>query len=134
MNENCLNCHRPLAEHSFNTRDVCNMFIGPDKERDYMAWLIEISEPSGPTYFQLKDDDDWTADHDAALHFGRRKDAEQVIQYFGWTRAKAVEHMWPKFTLQTPMTNFRRVTDAPSFPVPTSHLEKEQMKAKRKPT
>ncbi len=28
---NCLNCQRPLAAHSWDSRDLCNMFIGPDK-------------------------------------------------------------------------------------------------------
>ena len=28
----CLNCNRPLGEHSHDSRDLCNMFIGPDKD------------------------------------------------------------------------------------------------------
>jgi hypothetical protein len=62
--------------------------------RDYIAWLIE-NQGSGPIYFQLEDDNDWTMDHNAALHFARKQDAEKVIAYYGWTAAKAVEHMWP---------------------------------------
>ena len=61
----------------------------------YTAWLIEMKERLGPVYFQMEDDNDWTSDHDKALHFSREQDAEQVIAYYGWTRAKAVEHMWP---------------------------------------
>ena len=63
---------------------------------DYSAWLVEINEPiSGPLYYQLDDDNDWTIDHNEALHFARKQDAECVISYYGWTRATAVEHMWP---------------------------------------
>lgn len=61
---------------------------------DETAWLIELNEEITPVYFQLKDDDDWTADHDAALRLARREDAQQIIDYYGWTRAKPVEHMW----------------------------------------
>ena len=63
---------------------------------DYTAWLIEISdEAAGPKYFQMSDDDDWTRDHNAALHLARKQDAESIINYYGWNRAHAVEHMWP---------------------------------------
>lgn len=34
---------------------------------------------------------------------------------------------------KTAFRHIPRVTDAPAFPVPTSHLEKAQMKIKRKP-
>ena len=30
-----------------------------------------------------------------AAHFGRKQDAEKMIAYYGWTRARAVEQMWP---------------------------------------
>jgi hypothetical protein len=68
---------------------------------DYSAWLIEINQSasvgptSGPIYFQHAWDDDWTKDHDKATHFARKQDADSVIQHYGWTEAKAVEHMWP---------------------------------------
>jgi len=65
---------------------------------DYSAWLIEIAEIDGPTYFQFKLDDDWTKDHNKALHFSRKEDAESVIDFYGWTRAKAVDHLWPQLT------------------------------------
>lgn len=68
---------------------------------DYTAWLIEINT-AGPEYFQMSNDDDWTRDHNAALHLSRKQDAESIIMYYGWTEAKAVEHMW---------------TDAPDDPV-----------------
>lgn len=62
---------------------------------DYAAWLVEINEPvSGPLYYRLKDDNDWTIDQDAALHFARKEDAQKIIDYYGWTRANPVEHMW----------------------------------------
>jgi hypothetical protein len=63
---------------------------------DYSAWLIEIAEASGNRYFQMSDDDDWTPDHNKALHLSRKQDAESIIAYYGWTRAKASEHLWPE--------------------------------------
>lgn len=62
---------------------------------DYSAWLIEMPERFGPLYFHFEHDDDWTKDHDKACHFSRKEDAEKVIEHYGWTRAVAVEHMWP---------------------------------------
>ncbi len=63
---------------------------------DRTAWLIEINEPiSGILYFQFEHDNDWTLDHEDACQFSRKQDAEKVIEHYGWTRAKAVEHMWP---------------------------------------
>jgi hypothetical protein len=43
---------------------------------DETAWLVEINEGGIPIYFQLKDDDDWTPDHSAALRLARREDAQ----------------------------------------------------------
>jgi hypothetical protein len=63
---------------------------------DYTAWLIEIDEGASINYFQMVDDDDWTFDHNKAMHFGRKQDAQKVIEYYGWTRARVVEHMWPE--------------------------------------
>lgn len=67
-----------------------------ERVMDYAAWLIEINDAgmAAPVYHQFKMDDDWTKDHDAACHFARKEDAESVIEYYGWTRAKAVEHCW----------------------------------------
>src|SRR5882724_5039688 len=68
---------------------------------DYTAWLVEINDqPGGPIYFQLAHDDDWTKDHNAALHLSRCEDAERVIEYYGWTKAKAVKHIWPEPTVR----------------------------------
>lgn len=69
---------------------------GERRMNDYIAWLIEMPEEGGPLYFQISVDDDWTPDHDKALHFGRKLDAESVIAYYGWTRVKATEHCWPE--------------------------------------
>lgn len=71
-------------------------------EPDDTAWLIELSEPDGPRYFQFEFDDDWTKDHDSAVHFSRRQDAEKAIEHYGWTRANAVEHCWPWVRSVTP--------------------------------
>lgn len=37
MSDECLICHRPLAEHSFNTADICNSYIGPDRADDIVG-------------------------------------------------------------------------------------------------
>lgn len=101
---------------------------------DYTAWLIEINEPvSGPLYFQFQHDNDWTLDHDQACHFSRKLDAQNVIDHFGWTCANAVEHMWTQLTARDIIARRRPPTDAAAFSVATSHLEKMQMKIKRKP-
>ncbi len=71
---------------------------------EYTAWLIEIDWGKGPVYHQFQIDDDWTKNQDAACHFSRKQDAEQVIAYYGWTRAVAVEHMWPKVEPREPRT------------------------------
>lgn len=101
---------------------------------DYTAWLVEINEPvSGSVYYQMEDDNDWTSDHDKALHFSRKQDAEKIIAYYGWTRAKAIEHMWPELTARDVIARRRPATNATPFPVPTSDLEKAQMKRPRGP-
>lgn len=70
--------------------------VSEQKPADYTAWLIEIDEGASINYFQMLDDDDWTFDQNAALHFARKQDAEKMIAYYGWTHARAVEHMWPE--------------------------------------
>jgi hypothetical protein len=69
--------------------------VPPHERGDYSAWLIEINQRSGLVYFHFEDDDDWTKDHDKAAHFARKQDAQSVIDHYGWTEAKPVEHMWP---------------------------------------
>jgi hypothetical protein len=59
-----------------------------------------MPERFGPLYFHFKHDDDWTKDHNEAVHFSRKQDAESVIEHYGWTRAKAVEHMWQEPTVR----------------------------------
>ncbi len=51
---------------------------------------MEIMLSSGHTV--LADD----ADRDLLSGFTRKQDAESVIEYYGWTRAKAIEHCWPE--------------------------------------
>src|SRR5689334_9483115 len=82
---------------SGDRRDQPASLNGKSRNRtmaDYTAWLIETDEGASINYFQMVDDDDWTFDHNKALHFGRKQDAEKMIAYYGWTRARAVEHMW----------------------------------------
>lgn len=77
------------------TAFVPNGLSPPGADRDYTAWLIETDDDEGPIYFQLVDDDNWSSDHNTALQFARKQDAEKYIADIGWTCARAVEHMWP---------------------------------------
>ena len=62
------------------------------------GWLIEITDYISPTYWGRVDDEDgilgWTKDHLKACRFARKEDAEMVIEEFGWTNVKAIDHMW----------------------------------------
>ena len=62
------------------------------------GWLIELkpSVVTRPTYWGAYIDGDleWSMDHNLAIRFTRQKDAEKVIQYYGWTEAHAIEHQW----------------------------------------
>lgn len=94
---------------------------------DYTAWLVEINEPvSGPLYYQLRDDNDWTLDQDAALHLGREEDAQRIIDYYGWTRAKAVEHMWPASGREAHEVNQLRDALAPFAAVADSDIGQDE--------
>lgn len=62
-----------------------------------VAWLIEMDE-GGPTYWSRVDGEDgvlgWSKDHNKALRFCRREDAQAVIDGAGWNRPRPVEHAW----------------------------------------
>lgn len=62
------------------------------------AWLIEMSDGGLPTYWCRLDDEDgvcgWSKSADKALRFCRAQDAQGVIDEFGWTEPRPVEHMW----------------------------------------
>lgn len=60
---------------------------------DGVAWLIELP---GPAYYGKTEEDGLsiTHDHNAAVRFARREDAEATLNDIGWNDAKAVEHMW----------------------------------------
>lgn len=64
---------------------------------DEVAWLIEF-KPSvsvAPTYYGKTDEGlGLTRDHNAAIRFARKVDAQAVIDDTAWTEAFAVEHMW----------------------------------------
>jgi hypothetical protein len=63
-------------------------------EADEIAWLIEL-RGNRPTYWSLAvDEPGWEADHDKALRFARREDAQAYIDDIGWTDAFPTEHMW----------------------------------------
>lgn len=62
------------------------------------AWLIEMSDGGRPTYWCRVDDEDgvcgWNNDHDKAIRFCRREDAQAIIDENGWTEPRPVEHAW----------------------------------------
>ena len=71
-----------------------------DAPRDDIAyaWLIEMTDAGRPTYWCRLDDEDgvcgWSKDHDKALRFCRAQDAQAIIDEYGWTEPKPVEHAW----------------------------------------
>jgi hypothetical protein len=65
---------------------------------DETAWLIEFFGQGAPTYYGKTDEGvlGMTQDHNVAVRFARKADADMVIDDVGWTRpgTQAVEHMW----------------------------------------
>lgn len=63
-----------------------------------IAWLIEMSDAGRPTYWSRVDDEDgvcgWSKDHDKAIRFCRREDAQAIIDEAGWTEPVPVQHVW----------------------------------------
>jgi hypothetical protein len=63
-----------------------------------VAWLIEMDDAGRPTYWSRVDNPDgvcgWSKDHDKAIRFCRREDAQAVIDDMGWTEPRPVEHAW----------------------------------------
>ncbi len=76
--------------------------IDRDRERrettDSTAWLVEFFGQGAPTYYGKTDEGvlGMTSDHNTAVRFARKIDADMVIDDVGWTRpqVQAVEHMW----------------------------------------
>ena len=63
------------------------------------GWLIELSQRAAnvPTWWGRIDDETvcgWTTDHAKAIRFARAVDAQAVIDDYGWTEARPVDHMW----------------------------------------
>ena len=62
------------------------------------AWLIEAkpSVSTTPTYWGIDSDGEWefVLDHNKAIRFSRKEDADAFIRYYGWTEVTAVEHGW----------------------------------------
>ena len=63
------------------------------------GWLIELTQhaASAPTWWGRVDDEfvcGWTTDHAKAIRFARAIDAQAVIDEYGWTEARPVDHMW----------------------------------------
>lgn len=77
------------------------------------AWLIEF-KPSvsvRPTYYGKTDEGlGLTGDHNAAIRFARKEDAEAVIADTAWTEAFAAEHMWcdPSVHMDEAMSRFKQ--------------------------
>lgn len=65
---------------------------------DETAWLIEFFGQGRPTYYGKTDEGvlGMTADHNVAIRFARKIDADVVIDDVGWSRpdVQAIEHMW----------------------------------------
>lgn len=64
---------------------------------DEVGWLIEFdaSVSRTPAYYGKTDEGlGMTTDHNAAIRFSRAQDAQTIIDDFGWTAAKPVEHAW----------------------------------------
>lgn len=64
---------------------------------DETAWLIEFFGQGGPTYYGKSGEGTMlgmTKDHNDAIRFARKQDAQAVIDEVGWTAAQPIEHMW----------------------------------------
>lgn len=63
------------------------------------GWLIEDAEDDarpGPRYYDLSPDSPafWTLDHNEAMRFSRKVDAERLCNYLGIEPVRIVEHAW----------------------------------------
>lgn len=62
------------------------------------GWLIERRPDGtpGPAYYDINPDVSgfWTLDHNEALRFARKIDAERMIAYLGIEEGDPVEHAW----------------------------------------
>ncbi len=84
--DNLLSDHPPQDEATNMTAD-----------KDESAWLIEFPGHGKPTYYGLSGEGSMlgiTSDHNDAIRFARKQDAEMMIADVGWNAAEAVEHMW----------------------------------------
>jgi hypothetical protein len=67
----------------------------PPSSADETAWLIEMTVNGVPNCWGPIDGTlDFTPDHNTAIRFSRKQDAQAVIDDYGWTEVRAVEHMW----------------------------------------
>lgn len=63
------------------------------------GWLIEDGADErrpGPRYYELNPDTSgfWTTDHNEAVRFSRKIDAERFCNYLGIENVRIVEHAW----------------------------------------
>lgn len=67
--------------------------------KDETAWLIEFFGQGQPTYYGLSGEGvmlGMTSDHNEAVRFVRKQDAQMVIDDIGWSAGavQPIEHMW----------------------------------------
>lgn len=98
---------------------------------DETGWLIELFGQGAPTYYGKTDEGTlgMTGDHNVAIRFARKVDADATIDDIGWTRpqAQAVEHMWCDGRLHSlaARSALRSSTPAPQPASEAGELEKE---------
>lgn len=72
----------------------------PDRDDDRaaseMGWVIERHIDSELRYWAGRGPDDWRLDHNEAVRFARRADAELMLTYHGKGIGRVVEHMWAR--------------------------------------
>ncbi len=74
---------------------IVNPFAKRDRET---AWLIERSQPSSPKYWTgapaLSGDAAWSDDHQKAVRFARRVDAQRTAAQQMLGAVRVCEHVW----------------------------------------
>lgn len=63
------------------------------------AWLIETKHLGAPAWWSRVDNEDdgvcgWSHDSLKAIRFVRAKDAQAIIDFYGWTEVVPTDHLW----------------------------------------
>ncbi len=66
---------------------------------DELGWLIERTDSNVPVYYGIScpgvtTEWAWVVDHNKAIRFARRIDAQRTIGMYGFKNCIATEHMW----------------------------------------